>query len=104
LCLKKIKTDRIPIGIYVKEKESFTLNGFDYQPGDTFYIFSDGCAYQFGAPQNLKFIYKALKELLESLQEKLMAEQKEILNQTFINWMGQTNQIDDQVVIGVRLV
>jgi serine phosphatase RsbU (regulator of sigma subunit) len=93
--LFELKADRMPIGIYIKEKESFTLTEFDYKPGDTFYIFSDGYAD--------KFRYKALQELFASIQPKSMEEQKEILNQTIIDWMGDLSQIDDQVIIGIRL-
>jgi len=104
--LIEIKADRMPIGIYIKEKESFTLNEFDYQPGDTFYIFSDGYPDQFGGPKGQKFRIKTMKALLASIQDKPMSEQKEILNKTIEEWMAETEgqeQIDDMVVIGVRL-
>ncbi len=102
--LTEIKADRMPIGIYIREKESFTLNEFDYQPGDTFYIFSDGYPDQFGGEKGQKFRIKAMKELLEEIQSKTLTEQKEILNTTIEEWMGDEHeQIDDMVIIGVRL-
>lgn len=102
--LFEIKADRMPIGIYIKEKESFTLHEFDYQKGDTFYIFSDGYPDQFGGEHMQKFRIKAMKELLRNIQDKSMEEQKQILNQTILDWMGdKQEQIDDMVVIGVRL-
>jgi len=104
--LIEIKADRMPIGIYIKEKESFTLNEFDYQSGDTFYIFSDGYPDQFGGPKGQKFRIKTMKALIASIQDKPMSEQKEILNKTIEEWMAETEgqeQIDDMVVIGVRL-
>ncbi len=104
--LNEVKADRMPIGIYIKEKDSFTLNEYDYQPGDTFYIFSDGYPDQFGGPKNQKFRTKAMKQLLSDLQPKPMAEQHEILNTTIENWMAESegqDQIDDMVIIGVRM-
>ncbi|HAM99550.1 MAG TPA: hypothetical protein DCQ26_13155 [Marinilabiliales bacterium] len=102
--LIEIKADRMPIGIYIKEKESFTLNEFDYLPGDSFYIFSDGYEDQFGGPGKQKFRAKQMRELLLTIQDKSMAEQKEILNKTIEDWMGDDQeQIDDMVVVGVRL-
>lgn len=102
--LIEIKADRMPIGIYIKERESFTLNEFDYDKGDTFYIFSDGYPDQFGGAKGQKFRSKALKGLLASIQDKSMAEQNEILNKTIIDWMGEDNeQIDDMVIVGVRM-
>jgi len=103
--LHEIKADRMPIGIYIREKD-FTLNEYDYQPGDTFYIFSDGYPDQFGGPKGQKFKTKVMKALLASIQSKSMAEQKEILNTTIEDWIAETpgqDQIDDMVVIGVRL-
>jgi serine phosphatase RsbU (regulator of sigma subunit) len=104
--LFEIKADRMPIGIYIKEKESFTLNEFDYQSGDTFYIFSDGYPDQFGGPKGQKFRIKTMKALLASIQDKPMNKQKEILNKTIEDWMAETEgqeQIDDMVIIGVKL-
>jgi len=101
--LIELKADRMPIGIYIKEKESFTLNEYNYQKGDSFYIASDGYVDQFGGPKKDKFKSKSFKELLASIQDKSMNEQHEILNQTIEDWIGEDEQIDDMVVIGVRL-
>ena len=104
--LFEIKADRMPIGIFIKEKDSFTLNEYDYKPGDTFYIFSDGYPDQFGGPKNQKFRTKAMKQLLSDIQPKSMPEQHEILNTTIEKWMAESvgqDQIDDMVVIGVRM-
>ncbi|MBI9068981.1 MAG: SpoIIE family protein phosphatase [Salinivirgaceae bacterium] len=101
--LIEIKADRMPIGIYIREKESFTLNEFDYQKGDTFYIFSDGYPDQFGGEKGQKFRSKAMKQLMLDIQPKSMCEQRDILNTTIEDWMGEQEQIDDMVIIGVRL-
>jgi serine phosphatase RsbU (regulator of sigma subunit)/ligand-binding sensor domain-containing protein len=102
--LVEMKADRMPIGIYIKEKDSFTLNEYDYLPGDTFYIASDGYADQFGGPKKEKLKSKAMKEYLASIQDKPMEEQRELLNQHIEDWMGpDQEQIDDMVVIGVRM-
>ncbi len=102
--MHEIKADRMPIGIYIREKESFTLSEFEYQTGDTFYIFSDGYPDQFGGEKGQKFRIKTMKQLLADIQNKSMAEQKEILNKTILDWMGcDHEQIDDMVIVGVRL-
>lgn len=102
--LVEMKADRMPIGIYIKEKDSFTLNEYDYLPGDTFYIASDGYADQFGGAKKEKLKSKAMKEYLASIQDKPMEEQRELLNQHIEDWMGpDQEQIDDMVVIGVRM-
>ncbi len=101
--LLEYKADKMPIGIYVREKESFTNNVIALEKGDTFYIFSDGYVDQFGGETGGKFKTKAFKELLSQIQDKTMAEQREILNTTIDNWRGKIDQIDDIIVLGVRV-
>jgi serine phosphatase RsbU (regulator of sigma subunit) len=101
--LTEFKADRNPIGIYIKEKESFTQNLIDLQKGDTLYIFSDGFADQFGGEKEKKYSSKQFKKLLLSIQEKTMEEQKEILNAEIENWKGKLSQIDDIIILGIRI-
>ena len=101
--LIEIKADRMPIGIYIKEKESFTNHEIDIQKNDTFYIFSDGYSDQFGGPDGRKFKTKEFKKLLLSIHKKPLIEQKEILNKKIDNWKGDYDQLDDIIVLGIRL-
>jgi serine phosphatase RsbU (regulator of sigma subunit) len=93
--------DRMPIAIY-DEMNEFTTHTIHLQKGDVIYMFSDGYADQFGGPKGKKFKYKPLQDLLISLQEKNMAEQKEILNKTIEEWRGDFEQIDDIIVMGLK--
>jgi len=101
--LLEVKADRMPIGIYIKEKESFTNNEIDLQKGDTFYIFSDGYQDQFGGEDGQKFKTKNYKQLLLKIHQKPMAEQKEILNTRIDEWRGEWEQVDDIIILGVRI-
>ena len=89
------RADRMPIGIYYGEKESFTNYEIDVQKGDTIYIFSDGFADQFGGPKKTKYMKYNLKKLLSEIHYKPMAEQQTILKDEFEKWKGSSNQIDD---------
>ena len=67
------------------------------------YMFSDGYADQFGGPKGKKFKYKPFKRLLSENRDKPMKEQKELLDSAFETWRGNLEQIDDVVVLGVKI-
>ena len=100
--LIEYKPNKQPIGKTVKPKP-FTTHSIKLQKGDTIYIFTDGFADQFGGPKGKKFMYKPFKNLLLSIQDKTMDEQKTMLEQHFENWKGGLEQIDDVCVIGVKI-
>lgn len=101
--LMETKADKMPIGIYIREKESFTKHEIQLQKGDTFYIFSDGFADQFGGPDGGKFKSKPFKRLLSEIQTMNMAEQLARLNRIFDDWRGEIDQIDDVIIMGIRV-
>ena len=100
--LIEVKPNKQPIG-KTDNPLSFTTHEIQLQKGDTIYVFTDGFADQFGGPKGKKFMYKPFKELLLSIQNKTMEEQKIVLEQHFENWRGNIEQVDDVCVIGVRI-
>ncbi|RLC37414.1 hypothetical protein DRH27_03890 [Candidatus Falkowbacteria bacterium] len=101
--LQIFKGDKFPIGGFVGEKlENFTNHNIKLMKGDSVYIFSDGYPDQFGGEKGKKFKYRQFQELLLSIQDKSMMEQKEILDKTIADWMGNLEQVDDILVIGVH--
>jgi serine phosphatase RsbU (regulator of sigma subunit)/nucleotide-binding universal stress UspA family protein len=96
------KGDKQPIGKF-DNPFPYTTHTFDLQKGDTFYIFSDGYADQFGGEKNKKFKTRAFRELLLSIQDKSMSDQKAIINESFETWKGDQEQVDDVCIIGVRI-
>jgi serine phosphatase RsbU (regulator of sigma subunit) len=99
--LTHYRADKMPVAIYYK-MEPFTLHKIDLQKGDAFYIFSDGYADQFGGPSQKKFMSMQLRETLVTMSGMPMLQQGERLNQIFEKWMGDSSQIDDVTMIGVR--
>ncbi|HDZ27431.1 MAG TPA: serine/threonine protein kinase, partial [Candidatus Aminicenantes bacterium] len=94
--LIEIKADKMPIGISSKAGESFTNHELTLQKGDAFYMFSDGYVDQFGGPKGKKYMTTRFKELLLDIQNKIMFEQKEILEQTITEWMGSDGQHEEE--------
>ncbi len=99
--LFQIKGDQMPIGISEKNFE-FTASTMQYDEV-TIYMFSDGYVDQFGGPNSKKFMSKNFKKLLLDIQHLPMKEQRVKLDLTLVEWMGNISQIDDILVIGVRL-
>jgi len=101
--LMELKPDKMPVGKHDKQQEPFTLHTFNFQKNDMVYTLTDGFADQFGGPKGKKFMYKPMKELLLSIYDKSMEQQKETLHETFESWKAETEQVDDVTVIGVRI-
>ncbi|MFN3916578.1 MAG: tetratricopeptide repeat protein [Flavobacteriales bacterium] len=101
--LLEFKPDKMPVGKHDKDQESFTLQTVQLQKGDVIYTLTDGFPDQFGGDKGKKFKTSQLKELLLSIQDKTMEEQKEFLDQAFEDWRGNLEQIDDVCIIGVRV-
>ena len=94
------KADKQPVGFHTGAQKPFTHHKLN--KGDTVYLFSDGYPDQFGGKKDKKFMMKNFKKLLLSIQDKTMNEQKTILETTMAEWKGDTEQVDDILVMGVR--
>ncbi|MBN8697431.1 MAG: tetratricopeptide repeat protein [Bacteroidetes bacterium] len=102
--IEEVKADKQPIGLFVGEElKSFTNNAIQLQKGDTVFVFTDGYADQFGGEKGKKFKYKKLQELLLTIAHLSMQEQKEKLNETIEKWRGGLEQVDDILIIGIRV-
>jgi len=101
--LKEIKADRMPLGYYQGKDISFVNHDIQLDMGDSFYIFSDGYIDQKGGEENKKFMSKNFKKLLLEIHDQPMYDQKDILDKALLDWMGSNSQMDDILVIGVRV-
>jgi len=86
-----------------KKKKSFTNHSIKIQKGDTFYIFSDGYIDQIGGRDGAKIMHQQFSRLLLDIQHLTMKEQEVVLDISFEDWRGDHKQVDDVLVIGVRL-
>lgn len=103
VAVEEIKPTKVAIGGLTNESQYFDTHELKLQQGDTFYIFSDGYADTFSGQGNKKLTTKKFKEILLSIQDKSMREQEQYLNNFLENWKAGIEQIDDILVIGVRL-
>jgi serine phosphatase RsbU (regulator of sigma subunit) len=96
--------DRFPIGSFIGETvQSFKNNEIKAQKGDMLYIFSDGYSDQFGGPMGKKFKIRQFKAMLQKVQSLPVDAQFEKAQKTLANWQGDLEQVDDIVLMGVRI-
>jgi len=100
--LKEFKANKEPIGKF-ETKVPFVNNKIQLQKEDAVYLFSDGFADQFGGPNEKKFKYKTLKELLLSIHQTSTAEQKKSIIAAFEKWKGNIEQVDDVCLMGLKV-
>ena len=96
------KAQKMPIGIHKKEKE-FTSETINLKKNDMIYLFSDGYIDQFGNENGQKFMRKRFNELLVSIHKKDAQQQKEMLLKTHLDWKGDQNQVDDILIMGIKI-
>lgn len=102
--LTEVKADRRSVGISVGNKVTqFTNHVLEIQKGDCLYLFSDGYVDQKGGPENVKFFYQPFKDLLLKIHTETMQTQLQILEKVITEWKGDKGQIDDMLVMGVRI-
>lgn len=102
--LIQIKGDKMAIGgNYNDELPKFTNHEMDLQKGDILYTFSDGYPDQFGGHDGRKFMVKKFRELLLEIHQNPIEDQEKILEDHLEQWRGKEEQVDDIIVIGVKI-
>ena len=100
--LETIFASKMPIGISSKMDKDFVFYDWSLEKGTSYYLFSDGYIDQFGGEHGRKFMKKNFKKLILEIQDYPMNKQKELLEKNLKDWMGQSPQIDDILVMGIR--
>jgi tetratricopeptide (TPR) repeat protein len=100
--LKEITANKQSIG-KTDNPKPFTTHTLSLAKGDSIYLFTDGYADQFGGPQGKKLKYKLFKDVIVANSSGSMKEQHDQLNNILNDWKGDLEQVDDILIIGVRL-
>jgi len=101
----EIKATKRAIGGFQREEGDrfFEKHIIDISKPTTFYLSTDGYRDQFGGENNKKFMARRFKELLYHIQNKPMQVQQQVLNDVITSWLGKNSQIDDMLVIGIKV-
>jgi len=104
--IHEYKGDRFSVGLDKPDenkKNIFRNHVISLQNGDSVFIFSDGYADQFGGPDGKKYKYRRFQHLLLAINQLPMAKQHELLEKSILRWKGDLDQVDDILVIGIRI-
>jgi tetratricopeptide (TPR) repeat protein len=101
--LFELKGDRQPIGFFAADKKPFNVQVVPLKDVDAVYLFSDGYADQFGGENAKKFKISRLKELLLSLKDQTAEQQVKVVEKNFFDWKGNLEQVDDVLLIGIKI-
>lgn len=101
--LMEYKGDRMPIGLHEGEQRPFRSHQLDLLPGDRIYLFSDGIPDQFGGPQGKKLRSAGMKRWLMETADLSMEEQHQAISDRLRMWMGEEEQVDDMLLIGMAV-
>lgn len=98
------KPDKFSIGQRANSVfKSYTNNEILLKKGDCLYLFSDGFHDQFDSTNVKKFTLSRFKQELLAIHDLTMEDQKEKLILTFDTWKGKNEQIDDVLVMGIKI-
>ncbi|TAF33748.1 MAG: hypothetical protein EAZ57_08520 [Cytophagales bacterium] len=100
-----IRGSKFPIGsVQFRKPKVFESVKIDTQPGDIFYLFSDGYQDQFGSSKT-KFLIRNFRKLLTDIHKLPFSVQRERLEASLDEWRGggQTPQTDDILVMGFKI-
>jgi serine phosphatase RsbU (regulator of sigma subunit) len=101
--LSVVNGDRMPIGIYEKVELPFSNKEVPFKENDMIYLFTDGYVDQIGGLERKTFKSVRFKKLLKEVSHRPMNEQKSILREEHEIWRAGQEQIDDILILGVKL-
>ncbi|MFZ6050443.1 SpoIIE family protein phosphatase [Halocola ammonii] len=101
--LRQYPGDKMSIGDFDADAPEFTNHSIQLKKGDNVYVFSDGFADQFGGEKGKKFMKKQFRELILEISDLPMKAQEDRLIDSLLDWKGDYEQVDDILVIGVRV-
>ncbi len=99
----RLKGTPTPIGNFPFEKKPFVNVSITLNKIKMIYLLSDGIVHQIGGEFGKKLGYKRFSAILVKIAEKPLPQQKQILEQFIIKWIGDHQQIDDITVLGIKI-
>lgn len=90
-------------GTQYRKRKPYQAQKFHYRKGDVISMFSDGITDQFSADGQDKFGYRKLREHLTKHHTNKLSGAHESFEEKMDEWMGNHRQMDDMLLMSVRL-
>ena len=97
----EFKADRMPLSHH-EVMNDFSSHEIEIMPDDIIYLSTDGYISQLGGQDLKRFKSRQLKETLLKFHKHSLQIQKQMLLETFDNWKGNCEQLDDITVVGLK--
>ena len=98
-----LKTEKMPVGKHDKDFVAFEGGEFSLQKRDLLYTMTDGFQDQLGGEKGKKYKVKPMKQMLLEITQLTMPEQYKKIAETFIQWRGNLDQVDDVCIVGIKI-
>lgn len=97
------KPDKVSIGGFTDYDFFFSTSEYWIDKGDIIYLFTDGYCDQFGGEKQKKYLTKRFRTFLSSIAHNDLASQNKLIQQEMEQWKGNEEQVDDLLVLGIRV-
>ena len=101
--LQELKPSKMAIASFQPGTKTYEIQTIQLVKGDVVFAATDGFADQFGGSHGKKFMRKRFRELMVQVAPLPIAGMEEALASAFDDWRGSEEQVDDVLVIGVRI-
>ena len=99
--LKEYKGQKFQLGS--NDTTLFQQHEILLQKEDLFYLSSDGFPDQKGGEKGKKYYYPNFRKYLLAISNMELPEQRKELQEEFVNWKGNKEQLDDVCIIGFKI-
>ena len=101
--LQEFKPDKFAICSFEPGAKTYEVQKLNVQTGDTLFLATDGFVDQFGGPKGKKFMRRRFRELLVETASLPVSEHEAHLRAKFEDWRGDEEQVDDVLVVSMRV-
>ncbi len=101
--MQSFRQGEYPLGYITSAAQKFQNNVIQLEKGDVFYIYTDGYCDQFGGPKDQKYLEGKFENFLLTIHQEPLEKQCKLIEEEIEKWMASRAQIDDMLVIGIRI-